>query len=137
MPRCVCPTNCEVFAYNTDFTRLIVPDLTTVFKPIAPICHCVYYACCMNKTVNVRVRLTEPEAKFVKDQATLAGMNISEYLRQLAAGHTVQERLPLDVRCDLQGIGASLSQLTAFAHKGLLREQSIYETLDKLKKILQ
>lgn len=91
----------------------------------------------MNKTVSVRVRLTEPEAKFVKDQATLAGMNVSEYLRQLAAGRTVQERLPLNVRHDLQGIGASLSQLTAFAQKGLLREQSIYEALEKLKKILQ
>lgn len=91
----------------------------------------------MNKTINVKVRLTEPEAKFVKDQATLAGMNVSEYLRQLAAGRTVQERLPLDVRRDLQGIGANLSQLMAFAQKGLLQEQSIYEVLDKLKKMLQ
>lgn len=90
-----------------------------------------------NKNRTIPLRVTQHEYASIKSKAALAGLSVSEYLRKLGTGHPVQARFDKDEKRNLQGIGANLNQLAAFANKGYFYQKPITEVLEELKRILK
>lgn len=85
----------------------------------------------------IPLRVNQQEYETIKAKATLAGLNVSRYLRKLGMNHPVKARFDEEEKRNLRGIGRNLNQLTAFAHKGYVYEKPLLEVLEKLKTILK
>lgn len=67
----------------------------------------------------IPVRVSEDEKKAIELKASQAGYkSVSAYLRDLGQGTEIREKLPLEVRRQLVGIGNNLNQIARMAHSG-------------------
>lgn len=77
-----------------------------------------------NKDVTVRFRATAKEKAAILVKADKAGLKPSEYMRDACLGKEIKERMPLEVRRYIIGIGTNLNQLTRLANAGKLSLES-------------
>jgi len=85
----------------------------------------------------MRFRASAEEQKQIEARATLAGLSVSEYVRRVAIGQPVTERLPAELRQVLVGVANNLNQLTRYAHLRQFDDQSINAILHQLKTALR
>lgn len=90
-----------------------------------------------NKTVTLRFRTTPDEQRQIEAKAKLAGLSLSEYVRRVATGQAVQERLSAELRQVVSGVANNLNQLTRYAHLRQFDDQAIEQILRTLKQALQ
>lgn len=90
-----------------------------------------------NKTITLRFRASTEEQKQIEAKAKLAGLSLSEYVRRVATGQTVQERLPAELRQVITGVANNLNQLTRYAHLRQFDGKAIDEILAILKTALR
>jgi len=90
-----------------------------------------------NKVVTMRFRASTEEQKQIEAKAKLAGLTVSEYVRRVATGQAVAERLPAELRQVLVGVANNLNQLTRYAHLRQFDDQAIDEILRVLKTALR
>ncbi len=85
----------------------------------------------------MRFRASAEEQKQIEAKATLAGLSVSEYVRRVATGQAVAERLPAELRQVLVGVANNLNQLTRYAHLRQFDDQAINAILHQLKTALR
>lgn len=85
----------------------------------------------------MRFRATSEEQKQIEAKAQSAGLTVSEYVRRVATGQAVAERLPAELRQAITGVANNLNQLTRYAHLRQFDGQAIDEILLVLKKALR
>jgi uncharacterized small protein (DUF1192 family) len=90
-----------------------------------------------NKVITMRFRASAEEQKQIEAKATLAGLSVSEYVRRVATGQAVAERLPAELRQVLVGVANNLNQLTRYAHLRQFDDQAINAILHQLKTALR
>lgn len=90
-----------------------------------------------NKTITLRFRASTDEQKQIEAKAKVAGLTVSEYLRRVAVGQVVQERLPAELRQVITGVANNLNQLTRYAHLRQFDGKAIDEILSVLKTALR
>ena len=90
-----------------------------------------------NKILTMRFRASAAEKKHIEEKAKVAGLTVSEYLRRVAIGQTVQERLPAELRQIIAGVANNLNQLTRYAHLRQFDGKVIDEILALLKTALR
>ncbi len=91
----------------------------------------------VTRTVGLRARVTKEEYSRIQDRAILAGMSVSEYIRQTALGAPIYEVLSKEERQTLTGLSRNLNQLLAFAHKGYVHARQVEEVLAAVKQVLK
>jgi len=89
------------------------------------------------KSVTLRFRASADEQQQIEAKAQLAGLTVSEYLRRVAIGHPVSERLPAELRQVVVGVANNLNQLTRYAHLRQFDDKAINEILHQLKAALR
>jgi hypothetical protein len=90
-----------------------------------------------NKVITMRFRASTTDKKHIEDKAKVAGLTVSEYVRRVAIGQSMQERLPADLRQVIVGVANNLNQLTRYAHLREFDDQAIQTILLQLKAALQ
>ena len=85
----------------------------------------------------MRFRASAEEQKQIETKAQLAGLTVSEYVRRVATGQAVAERLPAELRQVLVGVANNLNQLTRYAHLRQFDDQAINAILHQLKAALR
>ena len=73
------------------------------------------------RTEQVKIRLTLGEAEFLREQADIAGMSLSELVRRRALGLPVQptpSRIDGRLLAELNRIGVNVNQLARSIHTG-------------------
>lgn len=85
----------------------------------------------------MRFRASAEEQKQIEAKANLSGLTVSEYVRRVATGQAVQERLPAELRQTITGVANNLNQLTRYAHLRQFDGQAIDEILAALKTALR
>ena len=90
-----------------------------------------------NKTITLRFRATTEEQKQIEAKAKTAGLTVSEYVRRVATGQAVAERLPAELRQVITGVANNLNQLTRYAHLRQFDDRAINEILSILKTALR
>ncbi len=85
----------------------------------------------------MRFRASTTDKKHIEDKAKVAGLTVSEYVRRVAIGQSMQERLPADLRQVIVGVANNLNQLTRYAHLREFDDQAIQTILLQLKAALQ
>ncbi len=90
-----------------------------------------------NKTLTMRFRVSAEEQKQIEAKAKTAGLTVSEYVRRVAIGQVVQERLPVELRQVITGVANNLNQLTRYAHLRQFDGQAIDTILQQLQTALR
>ena len=90
-----------------------------------------------NKAITLRFRVTEGERQLIETQAQRAGLTLSEYVRRVATGQPVAERLPAELRQTITGVANNLNQLTRYAHLQQFDSEAINAILTALKQALR
>lgn len=90
-----------------------------------------------NKVLTMRFRASAAERNQIEAKAKQAGLSVSEYVRRVALGQAVTERLAAPLRQAVTGVANNLNQLTRYAHLQQFDGQAINEILHILKKALQ
>lgn len=90
-----------------------------------------------NKAITLRFRVTEGERQLIETQAQRAGLTLSEYVRRVATGQPVAERLPVELRQTITGVANNLNQLTRYAHLRQFDSEAINAILSVLKQALR
>ncbi|PMD91936.1 mobilization protein [Siphonobacter sp. BAB-5405] len=90
-----------------------------------------------NKDITLRFRVTADERAVIEKKAQTAGLVLSEYVRRMALGQDVRERISPELRQVVIGVANNLNQLTRHAHTGQLDASSIEAILEQLKRALQ
>ncbi len=90
-----------------------------------------------NKTLTIRFRASAEEQKQIEAKARTAGLTVSEYVRRVATGQAVSERLPAELRQVVVGVANNLNQLTRYAHLRQFDDQAIQTILHQLKAALR
>ena len=90
-----------------------------------------------NKTITMRFRVSADEQKQIEAKAQAAGLTVSEYVRRVATGQAVQERLPAELRQIITGVANNLNQLTRYAHLRQFDRQAIDTILHQLQTALR
>lgn len=90
-----------------------------------------------NKVITMRFRASAEEQKQIEAKAKVAGLTVSEYVRRVATGQAVQERLPAELRQIITGVANNLNQLTRYAHLRQFDDQAIQAILHRLKTALR
>ena len=90
-----------------------------------------------NKTITMRFRVSADEQKQIEAKAQAAGLTVSEYVRRVATGQAVQERLPAELRQIITGVANNLNQLTRYAHLRQFDGQAIDTILHQLQTALR
>ncbi len=85
----------------------------------------------------MRFRASAEEQKQIETKAKTAGLSVSEYVRRVATGQAVQERLPAELRQVVTGVANNLNQLTRYAHLRQFDSKAIDEILSVLKTALR
>lgn len=85
----------------------------------------------------MRFRASAEEQKQIEAKARIVGLTISEYVRRVATGQAVAERLPAELRQVLVGVANNLNQLTRYAHLRQFDDQAINAILHQLKTALR
>ena len=85
----------------------------------------------------MRFRASTEEQKQIEAKAKVAGLTVSEYVRRVATGQAVAERLPGELRQVITGVANNLNQLTRYAHLRQFDDQAIQTILLQLKAALQ
>ncbi len=85
----------------------------------------------------MRFRTSADEQKQIEAKANLAGLTVSEYVRRVATGQAVAERLPSELRQVIVGVANNLNQLTRYAHLQQFDGKAIDEILSVLKTALR
>lgn len=68
------------------------------------------------KPITLRFRVSAAERNQIETKAHAAGLKVSEYVRRVATGQVVAERLPAELRQVVVGVANNLNQLTRYAH---------------------
>lgn len=90
-----------------------------------------------NKVITMRFRVSATEQEQIENKAKTAGLTVSEYVRRVATGQAVAERLPGELRQVITGVANNLNQLTRYAHLRQFDDQAINEILSALKTALR
>lgn len=90
-----------------------------------------------NKVITMRFRASAEEQKQIETKAKVAGLTVSEYVRRVATGQAVTERLPAELRQTITGVANNLNQLTRYAHLRQFDGKAIDEVLAILKTALR
>jgi len=90
-----------------------------------------------NKEVVKRFRATLSEVEMMKEKATKAGLNFSEYCRRAALDKPIVEVLPPEVRREIAAVGNNLNQLTRLANSGKLGQVGAGMLNEVLTRLLQ
>jgi len=90
-----------------------------------------------SKTLTMRFRISTEEQKQIEAKAKTAGLTVSEYVRRVATGQVVAERLPAELRQVITGVANNLNQLTRYAHLRQFDGKAIDEILAILKTALR
>ena len=90
-----------------------------------------------NKTLMMRFRVSAEEQKQIEAKAQMAGLSVSEYVRRVATGQAVQERLPAELRQTITGVANNLNQLTRYAHLRQFDSKAIDAILQQLQTALR
>jgi len=85
------------------------------------------------KDKQLHLRCSTDERQQLEERAKKASKNLSEYMIACSLGAEIKERMPLEVRRYIIGIGTNLNQLTRLANAGKLS----VESEDKLKKMVE
>lgn len=85
----------------------------------------------------MRFRASTEEQKQIEMKAKVAGLSVSEYVRRVATGQVVAERLPAELRQVITGVANNLNQLTRYAHLRQFDDRAINEILAALKTALR
>jgi len=85
----------------------------------------------------MRFRASATDKKHIADKAKVAGLTVSEYVRRVATGQAVAERLPGELRQVITGVANNLNQLTRYAHLRQFDGKAIDEILAILKTALR
>ena len=85
----------------------------------------------------MRFRASAEEQKQIEAKAKTAGLSVSEYVRRVATGQVVAERLPAKLRQVIPGVANNLNQLTRYAHLRQFDDRAINEILSILKNALR
>lgn len=85
----------------------------------------------------MRFRASAQEQQQIEAKAAQAGLSVSEYVRRVATGQVVAERLPGELRQVLVGVANNLNQLTRYAHLRQFDDQAIKAILHQLKTALR
>jgi hypothetical protein len=85
----------------------------------------------VKKEIRASIRFTRPEYFIVQQKADMAGLTVSEYIRQLAIHAVVKARLTDEQWQDLRrfiGMDNNVNQLTKVAHKeGILPAMVLFQ----------
>lgn len=90
-----------------------------------------------NKVITMRFRASAEEQQQIEAKAKAAGLTVSEYVRRVATGQAVAERLPAELRQVITGVANNLNQLTRYAHLRQFDGKAIDEILSVLKTALR
>ncbi len=84
-------------------------------------------------------RVTRDEKSYVKQQAELADLSDSEYIRNRVLGYKIippKSQMEMALVMELNRIGVNLNQLTKHANAGKTMPYSIEHTMNEIREVL-